>query len=76
MRSNLLLSDAKFSTFDDQTTESNLVAAQLSVSKSSKRGYMGKLKGYRELRNKDGVRSLERDLALQQTEETSDLYLM
>ncbi|KAL9427611.1 hypothetical protein AB3S75_029737 [Citrus x aurantiifolia] len=71
-----LNADAKFSTFDDQTTESNLVAAQLSISKSSKRGYMGKLKGYRELRNKDGVRSLERDLALQQTEETSNLYLI
>ncbi|KAH9739414.1 RHOMBOID-like protein 9 [Citrus sinensis] len=71
-----LNTDAKFSTFDDQTTERNLVAAQLSISKSSKRGYMGKLKGYRELRNKDGVRSLERDLALQRTEETSNLYLI
>lgn len=76
MQSNILLSDTKFSTYENQTTESNLLAAQFSVSKSSKRGYMGKLKAYRELRNKDGVRGLERDLALQQTEETSDLYLM
>lgn len=71
-----LNTDAKFSTFDDQTTESNLVAAQFSVSKSSKRGYMGKLKGYGGLGNKDGVRSLERDMALHQTEETSNLYLI
>ncbi|XP_002516742.3 RHOMBOID-like protein 9, chloroplastic isoform X1 [Ricinus communis] len=60
------------STSDDLTTESEKL---VSVYEDSKRGEEEKPKSFVKLREKDANRGLRRSQALQQNDETSDLYL-
>ncbi|CAK7344425.1 unnamed protein product [Dovyalis caffra] len=63
-------------TFDHETTEENPVAKPISVSKESRGDDEEKLKTFRKLRNKSVENGLRRSEALDQNDETSDLYLM
>ncbi|KAJ9147372.1 hypothetical protein P3X46_029545 [Hevea brasiliensis] len=64
------------STFDGQTIEENPAEKSFSVHEDSLRGYQEKTKGFMKLRKKDINSGSGRSQALQQNDETSDLYLI
>lgn len=76
LKFSLCLENYVSSIVDDQTAEENPVAKPSSVNKDSRRNDEEKQKSFRELRKNDVNGRSGRSQALQQNDETSDLYLM
>lgn len=64
------------SSFDKQTTGSNLVTTPHSAGQGSTGNNKGKVESFREFITKDDVSTSYRPQVLQQSDETFDLYVM